>query len=263
MWYKSNMSQEDQGFSVGERLYVGVASCNVESHKDHFDRYEFARQYLKRGFTVVDAACGTGYGCEMIAGSCKKVVGLEISDHALAWAKAHHARPNIEFKKADLNGPLDLPSGFADAVISFETLEHIANQEAMMGEFKRILKPRGLLILSSPDRDIITGKAHLKNEFHIHELSKKEFVALLRRYFTIGDLYAQSKYQEQPRYKRVIRSVIMKLDVFHVRPRIVRWLGLTSAVHENFSPLQFVPIQKVAIDTPNDFFVLIAVCRNG
>ena len=182
---------DEKEFSAGERMYLGSDACDVDSHKDHFDRYEFAKKFLKKDFTVADAACGTGYGSDMISGSCAKVIGLEISDHALAWARTHHAKVNVEFKKADLNRNLDLPSDFADVVVSFETLEHIANQGGMLAEFKRILKPHGVLIISSPDRDIITGKAHLKNEFHINELSKPEFVAVMRKYFTLEDLYAQ------------------------------------------------------------------------
>ena len=260
---KNTTLKDRKEFSSGERLYLGNDPRGVESFKDHFDRYEFAKRRLQSDFRVVDAACGTGYGSEMMAESCKEVLGLEVSDHALAWARSHHARPNIEFKKTDLNGRIHLPSGFADVVVSFETLEHIAKQEAMIGEFKRILKPRGLLIISSPDRDIITGKAHLKNRFHVRELSKKEFVALLQHHFTIEDLYAQSKYQKQARYKRLIKGIIVKLDVLKLRRQVVRWLGLTSAVNESFSPLQFAPIQRVTIGAANDFSVLIALCRNS
>ena len=66
---------------------------------------------------------------------------------------------------------------------------------------------------------------------------------------------------EQPKHKRLVRGFIMKVDVFHLRPKIVKMLGLTTAVHKGFSPLQFTPIERVDVDAPNDFFVLLAVCR--
>jgi len=150
-------------------------------------------------------------------------------------------------------------------VISFETLEHIENQEVMIGEFERILKPGGLLLISSPDREIITDKAHLKNKFHINELSKKEFVALLQKHFNIEGIYAQDKFNEnkQPRYRRAIKNAISTVDVFQLRPKIVGMLGLTSVVHKHFSSAEETPIEQVEIDSPNDFFVLIGVCRKN
>jgi len=252
--------EENKEFLSGERIYVGVDFYDVKSYEDHFDRYKFAGQYLQSSFIVVDASCGTGYGSEIISGLSKKVIGLDLSDHALAWAKAHHSKSNIEFKKADLNGHIDISSDSVDAIVSFETLEHVEKQEMMLGEFKRILKPGGILILSSPDKDI-TSEARFKNRFHIHELSKNEFVGILQKFFTIEGIYTQSKFCKQPFYKDMIKIVITKLDILRLRPRIARWLGLTSKVHKAFSASQFTPIQRTTIDAKNDSFVLIAVCR--
>jgi len=159
------MQIQDKEFQAGERLYLGKTESDQNSIREHLDRYAFVFQRIPRGTVTLDAACGTGYGTEILAGKASKVFGLEISKHAIEWARTHHQKPNIEYKIVDLNKSLDIPSKSCDVVVSFETLEHIADQKNMLSEFKRILKPGGLLIISSPDREIITEKAGTKNKF--------------------------------------------------------------------------------------------------
>lgn len=255
-----NKNNEDKEFNAGERLYLGATKTLPESIKDHFDRYEFAKKYLKPDFIVLDAACGTGYGSEILANSVKKVVSLEISDHALDWGRSHHQKSNIEFKKADLNEPIDLPDNYFDAIISFETLEHVGNQKNLLSEFKRVLKPGGILIISSPDREIITEKGGTNNEFHINELSKKEFIALMRDYLKTEEIFGQTKYRILPWYKKLIKA-IAKLDVFKIRRKVVRLLKLDFFFHRRLSPMGYSPIEKTEFDTQNDYFVLLIVCR--
>jgi len=249
----------DREFNEGERLYIGKTIAAESGVKEHFERYEFVKKYLKPDFIVLDAACGTGYGTDILSNSVKKVIGLEISEHALNWAKEHYKNSNIEFKQTDLNKSLDLPDNYFDTVVSFETLEHVENQENMLGEFKRVLKPGGLLIISSPDREIITGKSGSDNKFHIKELSKKEFIDLMKKYFGVEEIFGQTKYVELPLYKQLLK-LLVKLDVFKFRRAILRVLGLTLKVHDNFTPISYGKIQKVDWNSENDFYVLIMVC---
>lgn len=251
---------EKKEFQGGERLYLGKTESDEGSIREHLDRYAFALEHMPEHAVVVDAACGTGYGSEMLAQKAGKVFGLEISDHALEWARSHHQKPNIEYKTADLNKTLPIPSESCDLVVSFETLEHIEDQKNMLSEFKRILKSGGALIISSPDREIITEKAHTDNKFHIHELSKKESIELLRSYFTVEEVYGQTKYITLPWYKRLIK-LIAKLDIFKVRRVLLRVLGLKLAVHKHFSPIEHSSLERVTLDSPNVYYVLLAVCR--
>jgi len=254
------MNLDEKEFQGGERLYLGKTASDENSIKEHFARYEFAKKHFKPDFTVLDAACGTGYGSDFISDSAKKIIGIEISDHALSWAKSHYQKPNIEFKKGDLNKSLDLPSESIDAIVSFETLEHVENQENMLSEFKRVLKPGGMLFVSSPDREILSEKAGDNNKFHIHELSKKEFVNLLQKYFKLEELYGQTKFVVLPWYKRIIKT-LMKLDVFKLRRIIVKVFGLKLFIHKNFSPMKYTPLEKVDFDSKNDFYMLVGFCR--
>lgn len=256
----NNIKNTDKEFNAGERLYIGKTVAYKPGVQEHFERYEFAEKYLKPNFVVLDAACGTGYGSEMLSGTVNKVISLEISDHALNWAKSHHQKNNIEFKQANLNNPIDIPSNYFDAIISFETLEHVENQENMLSEFKRMLKPEGLLIISSPDREIITEKGGANNEFHINELSKREFTDLMKKYFFVEEIFGQTKYVDLPKHKKAIKF-IAKLDVFGARRLIAKLLGLQFVIHKHLSPMAISPIEKVDFDSPNNYYVLIMVSR--
>ena len=70
-----------------------------------------------------------------------------------------------------------------DCVVSFETLEHHDRHEQMMREVKRVLRPGGLLVISSPDKYWISDVPKLRNPFHVKELYRKEFAELLAAHF--------------------------------------------------------------------------------
>jgi ubiquinone/menaquinone biosynthesis C-methylase UbiE len=253
---------KDKEFNGGERLYLGETEIAAPDLREHFSRYEFAFTQLKDGWRVLDAACGTGYGTAILAEKNISLVGMEISDHALAWANEKSKKPNIQFIKGNLNDKLPFEDASFDAITSFETLEHIENQEGMMAEFKRVLRPGGLLLLSSPDREIITDHAHAENHFHIKELSKLEFIELLKNYFLLEAIYGQTKYVPPSFLKRLIK-IIAKLDVFKLRRIVVRALGLKLFVHKALSVQEETSLVSVRPEDKNEYFVLVAVCRKN
>jgi SAM-dependent methyltransferase len=130
----------------------------------------------------------------------------------------------------------------------------------MLDEFRRILKPGGVLLISSPDREIITERAHTENEFHIHELSKKEFLNLIKQFFAIEEFYGQTKYKILPRYKKFIKAMA-KLDVFKLHRFVVRVLGLKLLVHKTLAEHSYGSLERDSLESPNEFFVLLAICR--
>ena len=78
---------------------------------------------------------------------------------------------------------MPLKSKSVDLITSFETIEHIERQDEMVREFVRLLRPNGLLIVSSPDRKNYSEKTGYKNPFHVHELAHGQFVRLFKRQF--------------------------------------------------------------------------------
>lgn len=160
---------------TGERFVPGAAG---EIWYEHWHRYHFAA-HLVAGAEVLDIACGAGYGSALLAQHAARVTGADVSPDAIAHARLRYAgTPNLEFRVADCTA-LPFADACFDAVVSFETIEHIAGQEAFLDEVRRVLRPTGRLILSCPNKIEYSDKRNYVNEFHVRELYRDELTALL------------------------------------------------------------------------------------
>jgi len=179
-----------------------MAEPALEFTGERWHRYAFAAP-LVAGKRVLDAACGEGYGSHLLARHAAEVTGVDISAEAIAHARARYGgSANLRFEQGDAS---DL--GFADArfdaIISFETLEHLAAHEQLLAGFARVLADDGLLLISSPDKRTYSEQAGFRNEFHVRELYREELEVLLARHFAHVRLYAQ---------KLLFQSVLWALD---------------------------------------------------
>ena len=179
----------------GERL-TGAISGQIEI--EHYHRYLLARDFC-RGRDVLDVASGEGYGSALLAQVARGVVGIEIDAAVVAAAAAEFSRPNLRFEQGDAQA-LNLPDASIDVAVSFETLEHLAEQDVFLSELKRVLRPDGLLLISTPDRDAYSPIGSAPNPYHVLELTRGEFEALLARHFAHAAIAAQ---------RAVIGSVIV------------------------------------------------------
>ena len=163
---------------TGERL---VAGCGRQIIYEHLHRYAMALS-LAKGKRVLDVACGEGYGSNLLASEAASVVGVDIDPPTIEHAQNKYARSNLRF----LVGPcsaLPIEDSSTDLVVSFETIEHVEEQEQFLSEIKRVLTPDGVLIISSPDKKEYSDINEAKNPFHKSELYHGEFVQLLKSRF--------------------------------------------------------------------------------
>ena len=144
---------------------------------EHWHRYCLAAS-LVRGKRVLDAACGEGYGSALLSRSAATVTGVDVGADAVAHARARYRAPGLSFVQASVTA-LPLPDASVDVVVSFETIEHLEPQRAMLAEFRRVLAPGGVLVISSPNRPVYNEDAALRNEFHVRELDRDELKSLL------------------------------------------------------------------------------------
>ena len=86
---------------------------------------------------------------------------------------------------------LPLADASVDAVVSFETIEHLAEQREMLAEFRRVLSPSGILVISSPNRPVYNEDADAANHYHVRELDRDELAQLLTAGFPAQAWYAQ------------------------------------------------------------------------
>ncbi len=198
---------------------------------EHVHRYAFASRLIS-GLTVLDAACGEGYGAAMMARTAKSVTAVDVSEKAIAHGRRRYGGANLEFLEADCCALPFEPSTF-DCIVSFETIEHLENQDGMLAEFRRVLKPRGFLLISSPDKAVYSDDQGFANPHHVRELYAEEFSELLDRYFPTVRLLGQ---------KLLFHSAIWPLqDGGAEKERGVRACLQTSdgkTASENSRPLQ-------------------------
>ena len=159
--------------------------------KDHFRRYEFASKRLK-GLYVLDIGCGSGYGCKILAKSAKQVVGVDISNTAINTAISSYGKDNIDFYQSDAC-TLIFPNDFFDCVVSFEMIEHLTRRDAQkfLEEAKRVLKPNGKVIISTPEKRNVSLSGKSVNPYHKCEYSLQDFKNLVGDFFIIEKVYGQ------------------------------------------------------------------------
>ena len=165
---------------TGERF---LPACAGEIAYEHWHRYAFARRYAE-GRRVLDAACGEGYGTALLGAKAAEAVGVDIDAGSIRHAQSTYGSATIRFVEGSCT-ELPLPDASFDVVVSFETIEHLdaADQPPMLAEFARVLKPEGLLIISSPNKRRYSDARDYINEFHRHELYRDGLAELLAKAF--------------------------------------------------------------------------------
>lgn len=160
------------------------------TYAEHVTRYMCAQGIVK-GKVVLDIASGSGYGTKMLAKTAGHVYGVDINEQAVSYAKENYNSKNIEYLLGS-GEKIPLGDSTVDVVVTFETIEHIDNYRRFIKEIRRVLKPEGLAIISTPnDLEFAEG-----NHFHLHEFEYDELVNLVNEEFKYVDSYFQatSKY---------------------------------------------------------------------
>ena len=235
-----------------ERIDPVRDPAGVVAH--HLKKYEFAQSYV-RG-TVIDVACGVGYGTNFVASSTEMIVGLEIADDAVAVARERYLTPNAWFVQGDAEH-LPFGSTTADAVICFEGIEHFGDPEAHLCEVARVLKADGVYLVSTPHPD--ANPHGEENPYHLHEFAPEQFETMLTARFATVSMFGQHRLQSAS------HRAAQRLDVLGLRKsralrplarRISRW-GLRTV------PVDEATLEDFAIepfDTGSTEYV--AICQH-
>ncbi len=181
---------------TGERFVPGEIDDKDEIVYEHLHRY-YAAATLVHNKIVLDIACGEGYGSALLNEQAAAVTGVDIDAGSIKWAKEKYG--NIHRHLQFLEGTataIPCENNLFDIVISFETIEHLdlPTQHHFMAEIKRVLKPGGILIMSTPDKENYTDRFAHTNAFHLHEFYREEFTGFIKNSFPYT-LFLEQGYQ--------------------------------------------------------------------
>jgi SAM-dependent methyltransferase len=169
---------------TGERMVPEKA--DPYTFWEHIYRYRFAAQFVK-GKSVLDIACGEGYGAAaLLKAGAKSVIGIDVSPDACLHA---HKKYGVDARVGDAQN-IPLENASVDVVVSFETIEHVSQPSQFLDECARVLTPGGMMVVSTPNRDAY-HKHTPHNPFHLKELNEAEFVGLLEARFKRTRIFTQ------------------------------------------------------------------------
>jgi SAM-dependent methyltransferase len=160
---------------TGERT---IPDLDIENY--WFRRHQVVYERLAphcAGRDVLEAGCGEGYGADLIAGVARRVVAVDYDETAVAHVRARYA--SVQVMQANL-AELPLPDASVDVVVNFQVIEHLWDQPQFVSECARVLRPSGLLMVSTPNRITFSpGRDTPINPFHTRELNADELTRLL------------------------------------------------------------------------------------
>jgi O-antigen biosynthesis protein len=138
---------------------------------------------------VGDFACGTAYGMDLLTRNGAKYVGVDISRQTLATIKYKSG-----LIQANLEHDLPFAPNSFDWIVSFETIEHLAQADTFLKEVSLLLKPGGGLLLSTPNKDAFTRTSDgflPENKYHHKEYTFNELNELILKHFRYVEYYSQ------------------------------------------------------------------------
>lgn len=152
--------------------------------------YRFARRYVE-GKSVADICWGEiGYGTRLLAETAESVTGLAGSPEGLERAREIYSAPNASYSTANLP-ELPYPEEHFDVVIAFELVQNLEWPADLVAEAKRVLKKDGVLLISTPDKQVHFNERNRRDPDHKRELYVPELREILERHFAQIGLYRQ------------------------------------------------------------------------
>jgi 2-polyprenyl-3-methyl-5-hydroxy-6-metoxy-1,4-benzoquinol methylase len=155
-------------------------ATGLHTLKLHIERYEFAARNLANASSILDIACGVGYGSHRLKNSLPgaTVTGVDFNSPAIEYAITRYTRPGLSFVLADA---MTFDGGPFDAVVSLETIEHLPHPLGFLQKVTtRLLRPGGIFIGSVPVTPSMDANPH-----HLHDFTAKSFRRLLASHHLI------------------------------------------------------------------------------
>lgn len=168
---------------------------------------------------LLEVGCAVGYFLELAQQAGWEVQGVELSSWAAEYAKE---KTKVQVSTAKLE---DFPSSYFDAVVMIELIEHTQNPALFLNEVYRILKPEGLILITTPNSKSIHAEIWEKRFQEIFLIPEHLFlfsIPTIKRILELTNfkiIHLQTKtylrryydYKIPPGLVRQIRKVCRKL----------------------------------------------------
>lgn len=182
------MTDAPTRLGVDERLAFDTESA---WWGEHVARYEHAVP-LAAGKQVLDVACGSGFGLLLLERHAAEATGLDRDEASVRTVRERITQPRTRVEAGDACA-MPFPGSSFDVVVSFETIEHLVDRRAFVRELRRVLRPEGTLLLSTPNALVtkpIAGRP--RNPYHLFEYTPDELVRELSAQFSEVTLSGQA-----------------------------------------------------------------------
>jgi 2-polyprenyl-3-methyl-5-hydroxy-6-metoxy-1,4-benzoquinol methylase len=148
-------------------------------------------QQLVADKDVLDLGCNNGYGTGVLGARCRRIVGVDVSPTAISRAKLKYQSVNTSFQQVD-GIVLPFADDSFDVITSFQVVEHLSDYQAYFGEICRVLRPCGVVLLTTPNACIrVLPGGRPWNRFHVHEFRPNELLQLVCGIFDFSQVVGQ------------------------------------------------------------------------
>ncbi|HEY7831561.1 MAG TPA: class I SAM-dependent methyltransferase [Solirubrobacteraceae bacterium] len=163
--------------------------------EDYSARLKFLLARVHAGERVLDVGCAEGRFTAALADAGARVVGIEVAEEPLRRARSR--RPDLDLRVVPPQGDWGLEDASFDAVWAGETIEHVTDTAGWLSEVRRVLRPGGLLLLSTPAHGPLTllGLALSPRAFAAHFDPRSDHLRFYSR-ATLAELLGEFGFAE-------------------------------------------------------------------
>jgi len=178
-------------YAMGERFIPSLPGWSEEARGMFYNNYKWASSYT-RDMIVLDCACGSGYGTDIIASNCAFVVGADVDASILNYARENYRSEKTRFECFSITA-IPYPDDYFDVAVSFDTIEHVRDDYKVLPELKRVTKENGYIIISTPLRNFRKerGEEGIFDHTHIREYSAYEWLHMLSVHFKEAEFFTR------------------------------------------------------------------------
>ncbi|MGE3609192.1 MAG: class I SAM-dependent methyltransferase [Bacteriovoracaceae bacterium] len=214
----SDITQRD-----GERLIAENIDTKGEylAFLKHLFAYDYLKEFSRTDGKALEVGFGSGYGTEYASRFFQKVDAVEVDKEAIDYANRKYQLSNVTFQNYD-GSRLPFSDNNFDVVYSFQVIEHVPFDKEFLLEAKRVLRPGGKLIITTPNRlyRLKDGQKPL-NRFHLREYSPSQLKQLLTSCFDQFILQGVKGVGEVHQYEiDRVKKGLGKWDPFRIRDHI-------------------------------------------